>query len=865
MAAPDPLDPDAQHTRKIAPAPPTTRLTPDADRTRRATAFLRPGTPAEGIDQTRTVVRPEPTRNLGDPAKNGDTTWWQRLFAPLLELIGRLTRRVVQGPAGELEYAIPAELRRTYDVQGYIGSGGEAVVYLAEPSAKGEEGRQLALKLYRPGHDVNRDLLERLRARRSPDPHTPAIHGYGRARSAWGEEIAWEAQEYFPEGSMRTLMDGAPLPDDRSRAIVAAVADCLRHWQESLQHNHTDVKPENLLIRSLDPPVFALTDFGGAVRATMSRVYGEQAITEAYAAPEVVEGRREAPAAWWSLGIMVHELLTGRRPERGENWLTARTTEIDVSAIADEHWRLLARGLLTPVPEARWGDAQVRDWLLGERPSVVKARRHAPLKFAEVSHDDPPSLAFDLLDRSDKGAVWLRTHHQVLRTWLDREVRDYTFDRAHLDQLADHPERAHLAISALAAQFVPGMTPRYRGHEISAEGVLALAVGEGSRHSTLREAVELGALGLAARHWCGHARCRAESTNRCVLLERAQHEVPLIMRQTRATVDRLARTAGSSRPEEHDWEAAWAHATELVLDPEESTTRYRRLLRAQSWQPGRRSDAPRTEWWSEQRTTALRGAKGETATNAAVVTAVLLLPSAVQAGAVRRERERVESRARWNDRWTRLTTIATGGWRSARDRVAEAVEGHGPGTPHSPWDRHGSADPRKAARAERERQRDVRRAERGMAQVKRAMNAGSCRRFARPAAYLGILDGLGLWLWQLRGDGVYSDQEWVQELQAVFQAIKDSPPIAALGDLATGLLELVPGGLALSWWFAVLLGVGLLYLGRIAASSQRKAGAQLAAYRLAVVGSVVMAIRLASHGLFFTFMGILIPIVVFTG
>lgn len=223
------------------------------------------------------------------------------------------------GPAGELDYAIPAELRRDYDVLDHIGSGGEAVVYLAEPvertgaagRADGAPARRIALKVYRPGHDINRELLDRLRARGTADPHAPAIHGYGHARSSWGEELAWEAQEYFADGSLRALIDEAPLPQDRARLIVAAVAECLHHWQESLQHNHTDVKPENLLVRRLDPPVFALTDFGGAVRATMSRVYGGLAITEDYAAPEVVEGRREAPAAWWSLGVMVHELMTG--------------------------------------------------------------------------------------------------------------------------------------------------------------------------------------------------------------------------------------------------------------------------------------------------------------------------------------------------------------------------------------------------------------------------------------------------------------------------------------------------------------------------------------------------------------------------
>ncbi|WP_017540413.1 protein kinase domain-containing protein, partial [Nocardiopsis halophila] len=317
MADPQHSEPDTPSD----PAAPTTRLDPAADgKTRWVTRVLRPGSdagPTVRVDRARTTTpRPRPTARTtaaprGGPSAgatavhtSGRPSWWRRAAAAVASWFARIMARVVVGPAGELDYAVPAELRRRYTVLGRIGAGGEAVVYLAEPAAPAGEGTgtRLALKVYRPGHDINRELLERLQARGSADPHTPSIHGYGHAGSAWGDQVAWEAQEYFPDGSLRTLLGQAPLDDDRAKELVGAVAECLRHWQEELQHNHTDVKPENLLIRSADPPVFALTDFGGAVRATMSRVYGTLAVTEEYAAPEVVEGRREAPAAWWSLG-----------------------------------------------------------------------------------------------------------------------------------------------------------------------------------------------------------------------------------------------------------------------------------------------------------------------------------------------------------------------------------------------------------------------------------------------------------------------------------------------------------------------------------------------------------------------------------
>src|SRR5699024_11682354 len=86
---------------------------------------------------------------------------------------------------------------------------------------------------------------DRRRTRGGGSPPSTAIHGYGSATMSWGENLAWEAQEYFALGSLREVIDQAPLDDEHARAVVAAVAECLRHWQEELQHNHTDVKPEN--------------------------------------------------------------------------------------------------------------------------------------------------------------------------------------------------------------------------------------------------------------------------------------------------------------------------------------------------------------------------------------------------------------------------------------------------------------------------------------------------------------------------------------------------------------------------------------------------------------------------------------------
>ncbi|MGW5875817.1 protein kinase domain-containing protein [Nocardiopsis terrae] len=897
MVTPDPGDENAP-TQRIDPARPATRANPAAGATRWVTRVLRPGAsppepqpdgaptrvvppgtgpgadrttvlPGDTADGTRARVpaqpttplgggRPSPRPTAGHGAPGARPPWWRVLFGPLLDWMARLVSRVVVGPAGDLDYAVPAELRRRYQVLDHVGAGGEAVVYLAEPTDS--PGRRLALKVYRPGHDINRELLDRLRTRGTTSPYTPAIHGYGTAASSWGEDLAWEAQEYFSLGTLREVINQAPMDDARAEAVVRAVADCLHHWQGELQHNHTDVKPENLLVRSLDPPVVALTDFGGAVRATMSRVYGGQAVTEDYAAPEVIEGRREAPAAWWSLGVMVHELVTGRRPERGGNWLTARNTEVDISAITDERWRLLARGLLALAPSARWGHEEVAAWLAGERPQIRTAHRMRPINFAGALHEDPPSLAFDLIDRSDTGAMWLRSHWPELRTWLDREVNDYTFDRAYLTGLDARPDLAHVAISALAARYVPGMPPRFRGHEISADGLLALATGESSRHAVVREAVESGVVGLGSQHWCPHPGCRSGGSGRCALLERVQHEVPLLMARVHETLERVTGSGPDAprRPAAHELDSTWARAVELVLVPE-AASRHRSLLRRQSWHPSQRSAAPNAPWWLEQRKAALRDGGDQLAGRGAMLTALLLLPEAARIGGTIAERERADGRARRQDRWASLAGSARERWGSAREKVASARQRRAEAAATRPDDPARSEDPTRpqepVTAGERRRQdRAARRVEKTMGQIQRAMRAGRCRRFAYPAALLGLVDGLGR---ALRPEaGFFPESEFVTDAYTGLLEFSDSP----VADGAATLTGLLPGGIGALWWFPVLLAVLLLVLGRTAARSTVKARRRLGAFRLAVAGSLLMLVVVFSTGLLALGSGVLIPL-----
>src|SRR5262249_54299911 len=84
---------------------------------------------------------------------------------------------------------------------------------------------------------------------------------------------------------------------------------------------HRDVKPENVMFDAHG--AVKLTDFGLARAANESRLTrtGSTVGTAAYMAPESTDGGSEAVSDVFALGVMLHEMLGGALPFRGEGAL----------------------------------------------------------------------------------------------------------------------------------------------------------------------------------------------------------------------------------------------------------------------------------------------------------------------------------------------------------------------------------------------------------------------------------------------------------------------------------------------------------------------------------------------------------------
>jgi DNA-binding NarL/FixJ family response regulator len=125
--------------------------------------------------------------------------------------------------------------------------------------------------------------------------------------------------EYVGGGSLADLLRKQPqLPFERVESIGLELSDALSraHYLDIL---HRDIKPANILLAEDGTP--RLTDFGLARvgRLPSLTVAGSILGTFQYLSPEVVENRDlDERSDIWSFGVVLFEMLTGRRPFEGD-------------------------------------------------------------------------------------------------------------------------------------------------------------------------------------------------------------------------------------------------------------------------------------------------------------------------------------------------------------------------------------------------------------------------------------------------------------------------------------------------------------------------------------------------------------------
>ena len=181
------------------------------------------------------------------------------------------------------------------------------------PGTSSSSGR-VALKFLRVSWDTDvwameRFLAEARAAARLDHPHVATVHDVGETE----QRRLFIAMAYYPGETLRDRINRGSLSTGDALRIAAQIASAL-----SAAHGagivHRDVKPANVLF---DAEGHAkLADFGVAKLADRDATSPGVAVgTLAYMSPEQARGGQvDGRSDLWSLGVVLYEMLAGRRP-----------------------------------------------------------------------------------------------------------------------------------------------------------------------------------------------------------------------------------------------------------------------------------------------------------------------------------------------------------------------------------------------------------------------------------------------------------------------------------------------------------------------------------------------------------------------
>ena len=213
--------------------------------------------------------------------------------------------------------ARPGQFFGPYRILRHVFTGGMGFVYEAV-RADDQYQKKVAIKIVRQSVDDSAGIIERFRAERQilarlEHPNIARLLEGGTT----SDGLPYLVMEYVDGVPLNQYAAQSALPLNDSLKLFLSICDAVQYAHRN-RVVHRDLKPSNILVTADGVP--KLLDFGiakvliaegAAATATLG------AMTLEYASPEQILGAPITPSSdIYSLGVLLYEVLSGRRPYR---------------------------------------------------------------------------------------------------------------------------------------------------------------------------------------------------------------------------------------------------------------------------------------------------------------------------------------------------------------------------------------------------------------------------------------------------------------------------------------------------------------------------------------------------------------------
>jgi serine/threonine-protein kinase len=270
---------------------------------------------------------------------------------------------VTAAPGGPV---LPGSRFARYEVEQHLGRGGMGDVYLVRDTVI---NRKAALKTIRGDTGLDARQVIEMRQRFYREAQTAGKLAHPNIVTVFdvGEDLgmSYIVMEFVEGNTLTQLMKRQRLSPPQIKHVIFNAALGLDYAHQNGVF-HRDVKPDNIMVSKTG--LVKVMDFGIArvVESNLTKT-GSIMGTPSYMSPEQVQGQKvDARSDTFSLGVILYELLTGKKPFTGETMSAlmfsimkgdpAQPSTIDAKVNAA--WDEILRKALAKKPEERYATAR---------------------------------------------------------------------------------------------------------------------------------------------------------------------------------------------------------------------------------------------------------------------------------------------------------------------------------------------------------------------------------------------------------------------------------------------------------------------------------------------------------------------------